>query len=330
VVCTAHHGQVHVERLGEQLAGLGQEGQPGLPAQVGAAEAVVLQVQREALGDDGGQRLGVPGGRGVQFQLAGVRPVHRQRHPDGVGVLARLPAVPRQQLPPGTVAAVEPHHPAGRAGQAGQPGQQVGREVGERLVGLPSRVDLQQRGQRADARGARRQPVSRRHQRGGRLHRDVALQAEPHALAGALVHRAPARGEVVDQQQAAAALGDLADVHALVAGADRELLDGAGREVGDRHGQPGPVGADLDVQLGVGVHHRVRRELGGQQQRLVEQRVEPRVLEHRADERACRRRGTPVVGQPDPPDEPVRRDIRSRHACILSCRWGDVQSRLSH
>ena len=42
------HGQVDVERLGEQLAGLGQERQPGLPAPVGPAQPVVLQVAARA------------------------------------------------------------------------------------------------------------------------------------------------------------------------------------------------------------------------------------------------------------------------------------------
>jgi len=64
------HGQFDVERLGEQFTGLGQERQPGGAAYVGAAQPVVLQVQRQPFGGQYGEWPGVRRGRRVQLQLA--------------------------------------------------------------------------------------------------------------------------------------------------------------------------------------------------------------------------------------------------------------------
>jgi hypothetical protein len=140
---------------------------------------------------------------------------------------------------------------------------------------------------------------------------------------------------MVHQQQAAATLGDLADVDLVVPGSDRELLDRARREVGHGHGQAAGVGRHFDVEFGAGVHHRVRGEFRGQQQRLVEQAIEPGLLQHRPDQGPGRGGGTPVVGQAYAAHQSARRlpglDRASlhRHACILSCRRVYAQSRLS-
>ena len=88
--------------------------------------------------------------------------------------------------------------------------------------------------------------------------------------------------------------------------ADHQLVHRAGGEVGDRHGQPGLVGHDLDVQFGAGVFDRVGGELGGEQQRLVEQLVQVRLGEDGADEGAGGGGRAPVGGESDPPDVLVR------------------------
>ena len=300
------HRQVHVERLGEQLTGLGQERQPGLPAQVGAAQPVVLQVQREPLGDDGGQRLGVAD---RARRPAPARPAYGRCTVSGTRMVAASSRGARpyrasncRPVPsPRSSRTTPPAAPVSRASRdsrsmakSARPssvlrsGSICSSAVSAPTLGVSASSTLSAGTRRAGAGAA------------------PALQPEPDALAGALVHGAPAAGEVVDQQQPATTLRNLADVHGLVLRADRELLDRAGGEVGHRDGEAGRVGGDLDVQLGVGVHHRVRGEFGGQQQRLVEQGVQPGLLEHRADQGARGGRRPPVVGQPDAPHEGAR------------------------
>ena len=129
------HGQVDVERLGEQLAGLGEEGQPGLPAQVGAAQPVVLQVAARAARRPGWPAAGrTPTGERVQLQLArrtagctvsGTRHASRRRSRGARPYRASsLPARRRRRGRAGPRR--RPRRSAGRAGRAGRV-----REVGE-------------------------------------------------------------------------------------------------------------------------------------------------------------------------------------------------------
>jgi hypothetical protein len=207
-------------------------------------------VQREALGGQPGERSGVPGGRDVELQLPGVRPVDAERHPQQLGAGAGLAAVPSQQLRPAALAAVEAHGTAGGAHQLGHAGEQVAGEVGERVVGVRLRRDLQQCGDRP---GGRRGRLGER--AGGWP--VLAVEPEPDALAGREVRGAPAAGEVVDQQQPAAAFRYVRDVYLVVARAGRQALRGGGLVVRHRHHQPRGARDDLDVELRAGVHDRV-------------------------------------------------------------------------
>ncbi len=264
------HRQLDVQGLGEQLARLGEEGQPGRPADVRPAQPVVLEVQREPFGGQHRQWPGVRRWRRVQLELAGVRPVHGEWDHEQLVVRPRLPAVPGEHLAALAVAPVQPDHAAGGAHHLGEPGQQLGRELRQRIVRVRVGVGLHQLAHRGGARGAARRVrggdrrrVLGRHRPDGVL-AVVPVEPEPHTLPGGQVGGAPPAGEVVDQQQPAPTLGHLGDVRADVAYADHQLLDRAGREVGDRDGQPRIVRFDLDVQLGTRVLHRVGGEFRGE------------------------------------------------------------------
>ena len=105
---------------------------------------------------------------------------------------------------------------------------------------------------------------------------------------------------MVDQKQSAPAFRYLGNVGRVVDRAGDHRFDRSAREVRDRHGQSARIRGDLDVQLGAGVHDRVGGQLGGQQQRLVEQPVEVGLGEHGAHERAGRGRRASVGGQAHP------------------------------
>jgi len=237
--------------------------------------------------------------------------VHRQRYAQQFVALARWAAVPGEDLGAESVAPVQPDRATGGAHHLGDPGQQPGGELGQRLVGVRVGGELHQVAHGFGARRTVAVPVRFGDaQRAGRRPGGPAgagpVQAEPDALAGGQVGRAPPAGEVVDEQQPAPSGGHLGDVGRGVAHTDDQLVDRAGGEVGDGHGEAGAVGVDLDVQFGTRVFDGVGGQLGGEQQRLVEQFGQPRFEQHGAHQRAGRRGGAAVGGEADPADALVR------------------------
>ena len=129
------HRQVDVERLGEQLARLGEERQPALPAQVGPAQPVVLQVQREPFGDQLARAAGrTPRARRPAPAHPTYGRLHGQRHPElVVAVGAGGAAVPgqhaagRRRRRGRAAPRRRPRRPARRPGTAGRRRSRAGR-----------------------------------------------------------------------------------------------------------------------------------------------------------------------------------------------------------
>ena len=126
--------QLHVEGLGQQLADLGEERQPGTPLAVAALEPAVLHDVRQPLGGQLGERLPVrPVDRG-QGQLAAPRLGQPQRDAYPVGGRHAV-AVPGDGTRAVAVRLVHEHDRAHRADQRTEPTQQLLPDLGEaRLV----------------------------------------------------------------------------------------------------------------------------------------------------------------------------------------------------
>jgi hypothetical protein len=99
---------------------------------------------------------------------------------------------------------------------------------------------------------------------------------------------------VVDQQQPPAALAQLAGGW----GDDGPT----GTVVRDRNRDATLSSDDLEIDVRTRVLHAIGRQLGGQQQRLVDQDGEVRLDQCGSDNRPSRRRRTAVGRQPDPAD----------------------------
>ena len=309
------HGQLDVERLGEQLARLGQERQPGLPADVGPAQPVVLQVQREPLGGEHGQRPGVrrrarrpaPARR----RTGGARPAAPGAARRRRGAAGRSGPAPGGRCPSPRSSRTTPPAAPTISADPGQQARRRSRAAARRRTG---------RGWSASARSSRRRsgavPSTGRRCAGRRatggagpvVARRRAVQPEPDALAGGQVAWCPSgwrSGRPAAGRGRARRPRRCRSVSLRAPTASSST--GPGAKSVTVTVSPIAVGDDLDVQLGAGVLDRVGGQLGGEQQRLVEQVVAgpPRRAPSGPRARAAAGR-TPVGGQPDPPDVLVR------------------------
>ena len=298
------HRQLDVQRLGEQLARLGQERQPGLPADVGPAQPVVLQVQRQPLGGERRQRLGrTPDGAASSSSSPGVRPVHRsgtrssrcrrarRAGRSGPAPGGRRPSPrSRRTAPPAapTISASRASRLGRRTRRARSSAYSSGAVCSRSLSALGAR-----RGRSVLAVGGAPAGAAGRRSAPGRSSRNQT------PLPVGRCSGAPAAGEVVDQQQAAARARQTSSISVESLRAPTvSSSTGAGGEVGDRDGQPDRRSATTSMSSSVpACIDGVGGQLGGEQQRLVDQLVQAASVKHRADHGAGGGRRTAVGGQ---------------------------------
>ena len=244
---------------------------PGAAGRSPGAARAARPPARPAAGRTPRARRPVPARR----RTAGDRSGTRSSSSSGAG----LPAVPGQHLRarrrrPGPAGPRRrPRRPSRRAGPAGR---RRTRAAGRRRTG-PGRSASARSSRRrsggavgpAGAGGAAPAAVGVRARR-----RSRAVQPEPDALAGGqvVVPQRLAKWSTSSRPRPRSATSAMSVLS--LRGPTVSSLDRSGGEVGDGHGQPGPVGHDLDVQFGAGVLDGVGGQLGGEQQRLVEQFVE--------------------------------------------------------
>ena len=273
-------GQLDVERLGEQLAGLGEERQPGLPAHgrrgaAGRSPGAARAARRPASASGRAYAVGAassssspahgrctaaaPGSASSPGAAAG-------RTAASMCGPAPSPASRRTTPPAAPISSAEPGAAARRRSRPG-----ASSACGSGLACSSALAPRRWARRRCRSVGARRASA------GDRVP-GPAGTTRPCRCAWWVVPQRLAKWSTSSSPRPRSASSAMSEGSSPADGAAGST--GAGGEVDDRHGQAGRVGDDLDVQFGAGVHDRVGGQLGGQQQRLVEQLVQPRLGEH--------------------------------------------------